>query len=200
MIKLYHAPLTRSLRIVWLLEELELPYQIEKVAFKPPQTPFSQRTPFGKLPVIEDGDLVMFESGAILEYLLERYGNGRLAPALGSPARGTFLQWVHFAEATLFPPIGEIVWNTSFAPEAERSATAAALARKRAVAALGVLENALSGKAYLVGDEFSAADIMTGYSLMAAHYVGVISDEFRNVRAYGSRLSQRAAFQKAVAI
>src|SRR5262245_57907387 len=162
MIKLYHAPLTRSLRIVWLLEELGLPYEIEKVTFVPPTTPFTQQTPFGKLPVIEDGDLIMFESGAILEYILERYGNGRLAPRVGTPERGTFLQWVHFSEATIFPPLGEIAWNTVFAPEGERSETAAAAGRKRAAAALAVLDKALAGKDYLLGD-FSAADIMMGY-------------------------------------
>ena len=86
MIKLYHATRTRSFRIVWLLEELGIPYELEKMAFVPPQTPFAQASPFGKFPAIEDGELTMFESGAILEYVIERYGNGRLAPAPGSRA------------------------------------------------------------------------------------------------------------------
>ena len=77
MIKLYHATRTRSFRIVWLLEELGIPYELEKMAFVPPQTPFAQASPFGKFPAIEDGELSMFESGAILEYVIERYGNGR---------------------------------------------------------------------------------------------------------------------------
>src|SRR6266436_1202873 len=88
MIKLYHATRTRSFRIVWLLEELGIPYELEKMAFVPPQTAFAQASPFGKFPAIEDGELTMFESGAILEYVIERYGNGRLAPAPGSALRG----------------------------------------------------------------------------------------------------------------
>ena len=83
MIKLYHAPLTRSIRIYWLLEELGVPYELSIVKFTPGKTPFAQATPYGKVPAIEDGDVVMIESGAILEYILEKYGQGRLAPAPG---------------------------------------------------------------------------------------------------------------------
>ena len=200
MLKLYHAPMTRSLRIVWLLEELGVPYEVEKVTFVPPMNgPFAQKTPFGKLPVLEDGELVMFESGAILEYVLERYGKGRLAPPVGSPLRGTFLQWVHFAEATAFPPLGEIAWNTVFGPEDQRSEVAADNARKRALGSIDVLEKSLAGKDYLLGAEFSAADIMMGYTLLAAKYFGVLNHDFPRVSAYQVRISERPAFQKAMA-
>ena len=103
--KLYHSPRTRSVRIYWLLEELGVPYELEVVDFTlpvSPPRPFAQRSPFGKFPAFVDGDVAMFESGAILEYVLERYGKGRLAPAPGTPQRAAFLQWVHFAEATAF--------------------------------------------------------------------------------------------------
>ena len=93
MIKLYYAPRTRSIRVLWLLEELGLPYDLEPVEFLPPaKNFFAQQTPLRKLPTIEDGDVVMCESGAILEYILERYGEGRLAPPVGSPARAAYLQ------------------------------------------------------------------------------------------------------------
>jgi len=200
MIKLYHAQLTRSVRILWLLEELGLPYELATVQFAPPSpaTGFSQQTPSGKFPSIEDGDLRMFESGAILEYILERYGKGRLAPPPGTPARGPFLQWVHFAEATLFPPLGVIAFNTLFKPEAERIQAAVADARSMAATSLRVLERALDGKDYLLGAEFSGADIMMGYTLMTAQFLGVLTDEYPNVRAYFARLQARPAFQKAL--
>src|ERR1041384_1272784 len=118
MIKLYHAPFTRSIRVLWLLEELGVPYELERVAFQPPKHPFSQPTPYGKVPAIADGDVEMIESGAIVEYGPERYGKGKLAPAPGSPERGPFLQWLHFAEATALPPVGDIVRHTLFKPEA----------------------------------------------------------------------------------
>jgi glutathione S-transferase len=200
MIKLYHAQLTRSVRILWLLEELGLPYELATVPFTPPTaaTPFSQQTPFGKFPTIEDGDLTMFESGAILEYILERYGQGRLAPAPGTPARGKYLQWVHFAEATMFPPLGVIAFNTLFKPEAERIPAAVADARAMAAATMRVLEGALDGKAYLLGAELSGADIMMGYTLMSSKFLGVLTDQYPNVNAYFERLQTRPGFQKAL--
>jgi glutathione S-transferase len=168
MIKLYHAPLSRSARIYWLLEELGLRYELETVEFTPPTKPFAQRAPLGKFPTIEDGEVTMFESGAILEYILERYGEGRLAPAPDTPLRAAFLQWVHFAEATAFPPLGQIAWNLVFKPEAERNPEVVAESRAMATAALGVLEEALRGRDHLLGSEFSAADIMLGYTLQSA--------------------------------
>ena len=200
MLKLYHAPMTRSLRIVWLLEELGLPYELAKVTFVPPTSPYSQATPFGKLPVLEDGDMKMFESGAILEYVLERYGNGRLAPRPGTDARGPYLQWVWFAEASLFPPMGEIAWYTVFKPENERIDAVGVDARKRAGIALGVLDEALAGKKYLLGEQFSAADVMMGYSLLAAQYFRVLGDEHRNIPRYVARLLERPALHKAMAL
>ena len=198
MIKLYHAPLTRSSRILWLLEELAIPYQIEAVTFTTPVKPFSQQTPFGKLPVIEDGDQTMFESGAILEYLIERYGKGRLGPAPGSPLRGAFLQWVHFAEATAFPPLAEIAQHTLFKPEAERLPAVVADARVRAAEVLNLLEKTLAGKDYLLGAEFSGADVMMGYTLQLAKWFGVLTDQHANTSKYFSRLEARAGFQKAL--
>jgi glutathione S-transferase len=198
MIKLYHAQLTRSIRILWLLEELGIPYELATVAFKPPRHSFEQDTPAGKFPTIEDDGLVMFESGAILEYLIEKYGKGRLAPAIGTPDRAKYLQWVHFAEATAFPPIGDIARHTMFLPEAERIPQVAADGRVRAKNALDVLERALQGKQYLVGNELSGADIMMGYFLMAARMLGCVGAEHPNVAAYWERLAARAGFQKAL--
>ena len=110
MIKLWYAPLTRSFRVLWLLEELGLAYELKAVEFKIPSGRFfSQETPTGKLPTIEDGDLVLCESGAIVEYLVERYGEGRLAPPPGTSERGRYLQWIHMAESTVFPPVGVLV-------------------------------------------------------------------------------------------
>jgi glutathione S-transferase len=174
MLTLYFAPLTRAVRIAWLLEELGLPYQLERVEFLPPAKHFfAQRTPTGKVPTLVDGDVVMCESGAILEYVLERHAGGRLAPPPGSPRRAAFLQWVHFAESTAFPPLGIIVWLTRYQGEAERYAPLLEDARARAAAGLDFLERELGGKAYLLGDEFSAADIMMGFTLAAARMLGV---------------------------
>lgn len=198
MIKLYHAPLTRSIRIYWLLEELGVPYQLEVVPFTVGKTPFSQRSPYGKLPAIEDGELTMCESGAILEYVLDRYGEGRLAPRLGTPQRGEFLQWVHFAEATALPPLGDIVRHTIFKPEAERIPAVVEDARARAAAGFAVVERALDGKDYLLGREFSAADVMMGVTLLIARRLKVLDERYPNLLAYLARLEARPALQKAL--
>jgi len=200
MIKLYHAQRTRSIRIVWLLEELGVPYELATVAFNPPRHSFEQNTPAGKFPVIEDGALTMFESGAILEYLIEKYGMGRLAPAIGSADRGPYLQWVHFAEATAFPPIGDVTRHTMLLPEAARIPKVAEDGRVRAINARNVLERALAGKQYLVGNEFSGADIMMGYFLMAARMLGVVGTAHPNVSAYWERLATRSGLQKALSV
>lgn len=201
MINLYHSPRTRSVRIYWLLEELGVPYQLETLAFTPDALKgpeYLKVHPLGKLPAIQDGDVTMFESGAILEYILEQYGNGRLAPAPGSAARAAFLQWVHFAEATATPPLADIAQHMLFKPEAERIPAVIADAQARVAVVLGALEQALAGKQYLLGSEFSAADIMMGYSLLLVKWFGLLTPEYPNVTAYLARLQQRPALQKAL--
>jgi glutathione S-transferase len=103
MIILYHSPRTRSLRVLWLLEELGVPYELRSMTFTPDvlqSADYLRLSPLGKVPALEDGDVRLFESGAIVEYLVERYDDGRLAPAIGTPARAAYLQWIHFAEGT----------------------------------------------------------------------------------------------------
>lgn len=201
MLKLYHSPRTRSVRIYWLLEELGVPYELETLAFTPQALKAAEYLkvhPLGKLPAIQDGDLIMFESGAILEYLIEKYGHGRLAPAPGSPARGAFLQWVHFAEATAMPPLSDIAQHKLFKPEAERVPAVVADAQARVATVLAALEQTLAGKQYLLGGEFSAADIMMGYSLLLVKWFGLLTPEYPNVTSYMARLEQRPALQKAL--
>jgi glutathione S-transferase len=197
MITLYFAPRTRSVRVRWLLEELGLPYELRRVTFNVPKQAFAQDTPLGKLPVIEDGEVTICESGAIVEYILERYGDGRLAPPVGSPLRGEFLQWVHFAEATVFPPLGVIVWHRLYKGDADQIPGVIESARERALAAIEFVARGLAGKTYLLGDEFSAADIMMGFTLLAARLLGVLDDGHPVLDPYLARLQARPAFQAA---
>ena len=202
MLTLYHSPRTRSVRIYWLLEELGIPYRLETLPFKMPSSsparPFAQESPFGKFPAIRDGEVEMFESGAILEYVLERYGQGRLAPAPGSPLRAKFLQWVHFAEGTAFPGLGNVAWHM-FKQDADRMPEAIADYRGWATAALDLLERELAGKQYLLGGEFSGADIMMGYTVACAQWFTILGADHPNVTAYLGRLQARPALQKALA-
>jgi glutathione S-transferase len=197
---LYYAPRTRAVRIRWLLLELGLPHELRRVPFAPPSVGgfFSQATPGGKFPVLEDGDVTLGESGAILEYVLERHGGGRLAPPVGSRQRGAFLYWVHFAEATAFPPIGTLVWHTLYKQDAERLPSVMDDARERARTTLAVVERALDGRDHLLGD-FSAADVMMGFTLEAAKLFGLLDERFPNLGQYLPRLEARPAFRSATA-
>jgi glutathione S-transferase len=199
MIKLYHSPLSRSVRIVWLLEELDQPYELISAPLEPPDAkPFAQKTPFGKVPAIEDAGIEMFESGAILEYILERYGQGRLAPESQSPLRAHFLQWVHFAESTAFIGLGNIAWHTRIKQDTETVASAIVDYRVWAEAAVDTLEQALGDSAFILGDEFSGADIMLGYTLMVARAFGVLTPSHQNTDPYLTRLTERPGFRTAL--
>jgi glutathione S-transferase len=196
MIKVYHGALTRSVRIVWLLEELGVPYELATVPFVPPPHPFSQQTPTGKFPVLQDGDVVIGESGAIVEYLIERHGAGRLAPPAGSALRGAYLQWLHFAEATMFPPLGQIAQHTMFKPEAERIPAVAEDGRKSFTRMLDVVERGLGDREFLPGPALSGADVMMGYTLQVARMLGLLGDAHPRTLAYLGRLAERPGFQK----
>jgi len=195
MMKLHFAPLSRAVRILWLLEELGLPYELERGEFAPPSTTFfQQKTPLGKYPTIEDGDVVMCESGAIVEYILERYGEGRLAPAIGTPERGAYLQWLHFAESTAFPPLGIVVWLSRYRDDAADNADILTDARARAEVGFDFLQRELGEKTYLLGEEFTAADVMMGFTLAAATVVELLDDRHQPLKAYLGRLMSRPAF------
>ncbi len=201
MVTLYHSARTRSVRIYWLLEELGIPFELKTLDFTPENlksSEYLQLNPLGKVPAIRDGEMSLFESGAILQYLIEKYGQGRLAPPVGSPARGAYLQWVHFAEATATPPLSEMAQHMLFKPEAERIPAVVVDARQRAVNVLAALEPVLAGKPFLLGTEFCGADIMLGYTLLLTKWFGLLSGEYPNLVAYLERLERRPALQKAL--
>jgi glutathione S-transferase len=198
MLTLYHAPMARSARIYWLLEELGIPYELRRIEFVPPDRPFSQPTPTGKLPTLEDGSLVLFESGAILEYVLERYGGGRLMPPSGSPLRGRFLQWVHFAESA-FTGLGNMAWHRIQRRDADQIPKAMDDYRQWALASLDVLERALEGGPYLLGEDLSGADIQMGYTVQVAEWFGLVGADHPRVAAYLERLAARPAFKRTMA-
>jgi glutathione S-transferase len=116
--------------------------------------------------------------GAIVEYLLERYGDGRLAPPVASRERAKFLQWVHFAESTAFPPLGIVVWLTLYRGDAAQHAAIVEDARKRAATGLEFLEREIGEGPHLLGDDFSAADVMMGFTLLAARALGILDDRY----------------------
>ncbi|MGD1859965.1 MAG: glutathione S-transferase family protein [Leptolyngbyaceae cyanobacterium] len=194
MITLYHNPQTRSLRVRWLLEELALEHTLKTVEFVPPVDGkvFIQNTPTGRFPTLVDGDIVLCESGAIAQYLIERYGQGRLAPALDSPLRGRYLQWMHFPEGTLNPYINAIQRFKHGFP------TMAASLSDELDIAVGYCDRALSQHPYIVGDKFTGADIMLAVSLLSINLMGLLAEKHHHIAAYCSRLQTRSALIRAL--
>jgi glutathione S-transferase len=199
-IKIYHARRARSARVIWLLEELGVPYELETLEFKPEvlKSPaYLQVHPLGQVPAIRDGEISMFESGAIVQYLLEKYGAGRLEPAIGTPERASYLQWFHFGEAGLASHVSDIVRQRFRATPSAESEAMLALARTRFHAALAVVDRALAGHQYISGDAFSAADIMLSYGIIMARIIRELPEQFSNVTAYFERLKQRPVYARA---
>ena len=200
MLKLHFAPNSRASRISWLLEELELPYELNAMAFHPKDLKSDEhrsRHPLGRIPVLDDGDISIYESGAIVEYILERHKNGGLKPAVDSPNFPDYLQWFHYCEGMVMPPVNTIVVQTILLPEERRDATVLAQAQRLLTKAWGPVNDALAGKDYLIGD-FSGADIMLGHAAFMSNRLGCVPEEMEHLKAYVARITARPAFDKAI--
>ncbi len=199
MLQLYFAPLTRSIRIKWLLDELGVEHEIIPKQFDRAASGTGQDTPSGRFPVIRDGDLVLSESGAVVQHILETYGNGRLEPRVGTPERAAYLYWFHFAEGSAAPPINQIVWMTVYRSDAKKHETIITASRQSADRVLDLVESAITGHSFLVGDTFSAADIMMGLTLWSARMLKVLDARHPQTLRYLTDLKARPAFAKALA-
>lgn len=200
--KIYHSAQARSTRVLWLLEELGLKYEVEKMSFDPASigsTDFLAINPFGKVPVLVDGTMTMSESVAIVQYILHRYGDGRLETDRDAPEYGKFLQWLHFGESTMLEPVMKMFEHEIFLPEDQRIPAVAEQGKKTYSHYLGILNKELTDKDYICGDEFSAADIVVGYILFIVKFFKLAPEGFPEVDAYYERLASRSAFQKAIA-
>ena len=188
--------------MIWLCEELGLDYEAIPTDFSPAYraTPeWRALNPVGKVPVMIDGDLVMFESGAMVQHLLNRYGNGTLEPKPGTPEHALYLQWSWFGEATFARPIGEIVNHNREFPGEQNIPPVLEEMADRAAVSLAVVADATSDRDYLLGDEFTAADIMVGYTvrLVEALLPERMTEE---INPYWQRLQARPAFKRALAV
>jgi glutathione S-transferase len=194
-----HLKYSRSVRIVWLLVEIGLPYRIEhyrrdpKTNLAPPE--LRAIHPLGKAPVIEDGGLVLAESGAIVEYLLDRYGEGKLAPRRGTPEHIRYLHWMHFAEGTLML---HMLARLYLSRVGEPARALQARVEGMLGAELDLVEAELERGAHLAGAAFSAADVQMAFPLEFASFAGLVVERHGKVRDYLARLQARPAYRRAV--
>ncbi len=203
MLTIYHSPRSRSQRVVWLAEELGLPYRLHSLemfsdAMKAPE--YLRIHPLGKVPAIDDDGFILWETAAILSYLIARSGEPTLLPPRETREGARALQWMEFGENPLTVIMGEIAAHSGPMPEKWRIPALVERGRAIAPSLVAVVENALGVGPYILGERFSAADIMLGFGLGIARYLEFVNDATPRTRDYLDRLQARPAYQRAAAV
>lgn len=201
MLTLHHLGISQSERIIWLLEELALPYEIKYYARDPSTrlAPPELRAvhPAGTAPVLttEEG-VSIAESGAIAQFILARYGEGRLTPAVQDAAFPHYLYWFHFANGNLVPQLGRMMMMRR--AELKDDHPLMAFSRERIERALNMMEARLAEVPWLAGEEFSAADVMNVFGVTTMlHFSPWDISPYPHINAWLERVSQRPAYQRA---
>jgi glutathione S-transferase len=202
MLTVHHLGVSQSERVVWLCEELGIPYALKRYERRadnrlaPPE--YKALHPIGAAPVIVDGDLVLAESGAVVEYLIHTHGGGRLAVPPGRPGYADYLYWFHFANGTLQPAMGRLMLLRRAGLPAGNPIRAAAEARL--ALALEALETRLQESPCLAGPELTAADIMTVFSLTTMrNFLEFDLGGYPAIPAYLARIGARPGYRQAMA-
>jgi glutathione S-transferase len=200
MLKVHFAPNSRAGRIIWLMEELELEYEVNVMPFSKEGLKSDEhraRHALGRVPVLEDGEVMIFESGAIIEYVLTRHKEGGLKPKADSLEFPYYLQWFHYCEGMVMPPMNQIVVQTILLPPERRDENVLKQAKNLLTKSLMMVNANLADKEYLIGD-FSAADLMLGHACYMSNRMGCVTDEMQHIKDYVARISARPAFKKAI--
>ena len=208
MLKIHHLVLSRSDRIVWLAEELGVPYELvrhtrDAQTFRSPPSLWKV-SPMGKAPAIEDKGRTIAESGAIIEYMIDEYGNGRLRPKAGTPEFFAYREWLHAAESTLMVPI---LTDVLCVLTQTNAAGLKAFYDGEYETTFKYLNDTLGKTPYVAGNELTGADINVAYSLQLADGSAIPImkgtapvERFPNIVAYLKRIAARPAYQKARAV
>lgn len=199
MLKVYHLGVSQSERIVWLCEELGLDYELVRFDRDPQSrmapADYKALHPLGTAPIIDDGGIVLAETGAIVEYILAKYGEGRLQLRLGDAGYADYLFWLHFANGSFMPRgMMQMIASTIGGPDA------AGFLAQRGDAAFAMVEKRLGEATWFAGESFTAADIMMvfGLTTMRAFVARDISG-YPNLLAYLKRIGERPGYQSAMA-
>jgi glutathione S-transferase len=195
-IELFGFPGTRANRVQWLLEELELPYEYRKVDLtrgEHKQPPHLERHPHGAVPAMSVDGVPLIESTAMILHLVDKAG--KLAPPVGSKERARLYQYVIYASATLDSPAVQYYFHTVLFPAERRDSAKAESVKPQLETGLDYLEGEIGDAAYLIGDEFSAADVSVGYPLALLAQSGLLASRER-ISSYFERLAARPAFKR----
>jgi glutathione S-transferase len=198
MLVVHHLNDSRSQRILWLLEELGAPYEIKPyqrdatTRLAPPE--LKAVHPLGKSPVVTDDGRTIAESGAIVDYIVRRYGGGRLAPAPGAPDFEKYNEWLHYAEGSAMLPLmlNMYVMRLGEAGQPLHPRIESEMANH-----LGYVEQSLAGRDWLVGDDLTAADVQMSFVGEVTRAFGQ-EDRYPNIKAWVARFQARPAYQRAL--
>lgn len=205
MITIYHLNMSRSERIIWLMEELSLPYKLEKFQRGPDMlapASLKQVSPLGKAPAIRDGDLTLIESGAIVEYIINQHGGGRLGVPVSSPDYARYLQWMHFAEGSAMTQfLIHLFFAGGFIPGIDQSQPMVQRFIGRTPEMLKFLDGELSRSPYFVGDQFTAADLMMNFAFgVLTKFMQMDLSAYPNIQRHLALIGERPAYKKAMAV
>jgi glutathione S-transferase len=200
MIKIYHSPIARSLRVVWLCEEMGLAYETETVKFGAFTPEFLALNPLGTLPLMVDGPVVMIESIAMMMYIMAKHGPSELAVDVTDPAYAKYMQFLMFGEAGMAMYGNPLVATKFRAPEEMKANWTVDYLKSAFSKRFAYLDSALGDYDYIVDNRFTAADISVGYAIGMAGFVDVAEGLTDRLKAYHHRLIERPAFKRAQAM
>ncbi len=195
--------MARSLRVIWLCEELGLDYDLKTYQLftsEMQSEDFLAVHPLGKVPAIDDGGFVLWETLAITEYLIDRYSDGALLPSRATPEGAEIVQWMEFAENQLTVFASEVIVHAGVLPESRLIPQLVDRGKDELPKIVAIIERALQGSDYIVNDRFTVADIMLGFAMPIAQYAGFVDDSTPNCLSYLERMTSRPAYQRAMAV
>jgi glutathione S-transferase len=201
MLTVHHLGISQSERIVWLCEELGIPYELRRyerdATTRLAPAAYKSLHSLGTAPIITDGDLTLPEAGAIIEYIIGKYGNGRLAVGPAAPNFADYLFWFHFANGSMMPSQMAVMLNAAMPGAAENPR--ARFMKERSERAWGLVEERLGKVPYLAGPEFTAADIIMLFPLTTMRaFAQRDLAPYPNIRAYLKRIGERPAYRRAM--
>jgi len=200
MLKVYHSQGARSLRVLWLCEEMGVPYETAEASFFKPSDEFKAINPLRTVPAMQDGDVRMIESVAMMIYIMTKYGPTDLEVKPNEPGYASYLQFLLFGEAGVAAYGNPLVATRFMAPDDQKTNWTAGYLKTAILKRLEFVATCLDGKPYIAADRFTAADISVSYIVTGAKFAGIEADIPAPVRAYVDNLWQRPAFQRAAAV
>jgi glutathione S-transferase len=200
MLKIYHSQGARSLRVVWLCEEMGVPYETAEASFFKPSDEFKAVNPLRTVPAMVDGDVRMIESVAMMIYIMNKYGPTDLEVKPNEPGYADYLQYLMFGEAGVAAYGNPLVATRFLAPEDQKQNWTAGYLKNAIIKRLEFVGERLAGKPYVAANRFTAADISVSYIVTGAKFAAIDEEIPASVKTYVANLHERPAFQRAAAV